>query len=310
MPTGTIFDLKRYAVHDGPGIRVTVFLKGCPLRCRLCHNPESQSSGPELMYRPGLGELCPECRTEVEPLLLRGPEPPDFAWVRARLHPGCAAAFLAGAVERVGRLVEAGEVIAEAARDGVFFDRSGGGITFSGGEPLAQPDFLEAMLEACRDRGIHTTVDTSGHAEWAVVERLLPRVDLWLWDLKLVDPVRHRELTGIGPEGIQENLHRVAARGAAVVVRVPLLPGLNNSEEDLEALGALVAGLPTRYPVDILPYHRLGEDKYARLHREYARPGLSPPSPEEVDRAASILRSFDLEVTVRGRRTGEDHESE
>jgi pyruvate formate lyase activating enzyme len=310
MPTGTIFDLKRYAVHDGPGIRVTVFLKGCPLRCRLCHNPESQSNGPELMYRPGLGELCPSCRAEVEPLLLGGQQPPDFAWVRSHLHPDCATAFLAGAVERVGRRVEAGEVIAEAARDTVFFDRSGGGITFSGGEPLAQPDFLAAMLTACRDRDIHTTVDTSGQAEWATVERLLPLVDLWLWDLKLVDAVRHRELTGMDPEEIQENLRRVAEHGAAVMIRVPLLPGLNDSAEDLEALGTLVAGLPTRYPVDILPYHRLGEDKYARLHREYTRPGLSPPSPEEVARAASILRSFDLEVTVRGRRTGEDHESE
>jgi pyruvate formate lyase activating enzyme len=310
MPTGTIFDLKRFAVHDGPGIRVTVFLKGCPLHCRLCHNPESQSSGAELMYRPGLGELCPTCRAKLEPLLLGGPEPPDFTWVRQQLHPGCAAAFLAGAVERVGRVVEAEAVIAEATRDGVFFDQSGGGITFSGGEPLAQPDFLEAMLEACRSRGIHTTVDTSGHTEWATVERLLPLVDLWLWDLKLVDAARHRELTGVDPEEIQENLRRVAGHGAAVVVRIPLLPGFNDSEEDLRALGTLVAGLPARYPVDILPYHRLGEDKYARLHREYARPGLSPPSPEEVALAASILRSFDLEVTVRGRRTGEEHESE
>ncbi len=298
--SGRVFDIKRFALHDGPGVRVTVFLKGCPLRCLLCHNPESQTASSEVMSRPGRGELCADCLAWLRSRLLSDGPLPAYREVLEALHPACATAYLAGAVERVGRTLPAGAVREAVLRDEVFFAASGGGVTFSGGEPLAQPEFLEAMLRLARDHSLHTTVDTSGHADQAVCERLLPLVDRWLYDLKLIDPGQHRDLTGVDPSDIQRNLHGLAEAGAEVVVRLPLLPGLNDDRETLEAIGTFVAGLPMRYPVDLLPYHRLGEDKYARLHRGYARPGLAPPTPEAVARAADVLSDRGLDVTVRG----------
>ncbi len=301
MPTGIIFNIKRFAVHDGPGIRTTVFFKGCPLRCLPCHNPESQSFGYEVFLRPERGDLCPRCRqTACAAALTDDGTWEDLPRLAAGMCPGCAEALLAGAVERVGRKVDPATLLDELERDRVFFERSGGGVTLSGGEPLAQPEFLFEVLRACRERGLHTCVDTSGAAPTEVVTEVAELADLILFDVKAVSPRLHLRLTGITPEPIQENLRFLCAHGVPLVVRVPLIPGWNDHEEEVDRLADRLSCLPGPPAVDILPYHRIGRDKYGRLRRALPLPDAFPPSPSAVGRTAARLESRGLRVQVRG----------
>jgi len=192
------------------------------------------------------------------------------------------------------------EVLAAIERDLAFYEESGGGVTFSGGEPLAQPAFLAALLSACHERGIHTAVDTCGFSTWAVLDGVRGWVDLFLYDLKVMDSDRHRQLTGVSNELILYNLRALSAAAHSTVVRVPLIPGLNDDEANIRAIGSFVAALPYRYPIELLPYHRTAVDKYARLNRAYALGAITAPSPEQMAGAAAILKSFDLEIRMGG----------
>ncbi len=304
MSTGTIFDIKKFAIHDGPGVRTTVFLKGCPLGCWLCHNPEGQSSEVELMLRLGRCNRCGDC---VEAC------PRDAISLNANavlvdrhrcdLCGACVDVCLPGALELAGREVGVGEVMAEIEQDGVYYDQSGGGVTFSGGEPLAQPTFLLALLRACKERGIRTALDTSGHAAPGVFRRIARYVDLFLYDLKLMSEERHREFSGVRVGPIHDNLRWLARQNASVVVRFPLLPGINDDAENVRATGEFLASLAILFPVDVLPYHRMGVDKYARLDRGYRMPELQPPSREGMGEVVRQLRGYGLHVTVRGEET-------
>lgn len=303
MRVGTIFDIQKFAIHDGPGVRTTVFLKGCPLGCWLCHNPESQSFEPELIVRDGRCDGCGDCLEACaqDAISLNGTTV-RIDRSRCDLCGACVDVCLSEAIELVGREVTVAEVMEEIERDVVYYDESGGGVTFSGGEPLSQAEFLLDLLRACRARGIRTAVDTCGHVAGDVFRRIAGEADLFLFDLKVMDDERHREFTSVGVESIHENLRWLAEQGLQFVVRFPLLPGINDDDDNLRAMGAFLASLPSRPAVDILPYHRAGTDKYERLGRQPRLPEMRPPSDEAVEAVARRLADFGLHVTVRGER--------
>ena len=259
MGQGNIFKIKRYALHDGPGIRTTVFLKGCPLSCRWCHNPEGIDPRPQFMSRP----------------------------------------TSSGTVEEtMGRAMDPDELMAIIEKDVLFYDESGGGVTFSGGEPLAQPDFLEAALAACQRREIHAELDTSGFAPTAILERLLPRLQLVLFDLKIMDDDQHRQYTGVSNRPILDNLHRVAASRTPLRIRVPLVPGITDAFENLDLIARFAVTLERVQGIDLLPFHRIGEAKYRRLG--LAAPTIEPPSPEQVASAKHQFESAGFDVSIGG----------
>jgi len=297
---GIIFDIKRFAIHDGPGVRTTVFLKGCPLRCWSCHNPEGQDSQPEIFVRPERCNACGDCLAACEAGAVSLDESLTVSRERCDLCGSCVDACIPGALQIAGRTVSVQEVMAEIERDVVFYDESGGGATFSGGEPLAQPTFLTDLLVACRRRSIPTAVDTSGYAPRSVFATILPLVDLFLYDLKLLDAERHREFTGMSNSVIVQNLEWLARRGGDVVVRLPLLSGVNDDPGNVDSLGQLLAGLPRRYPVDILPYHNIGSDKYSKLGRSYKMGRAKPPSRDTVAAVARALMKHGLDITIKG----------
>jgi pyruvate formate lyase activating enzyme len=192
------------------------------------------------------------------------------------------------------------EVMAQVERDRAFYDESGGGVTFSGGEPLLQRDFTLALLQACKEQDIHTAVDTSGFASWQVLDRIRPFVDVFLYDLKLIDTVRHQAFTGVSNALILQNLRALAELGHTITVRVPIIPGINDDNETLGQIGAFVAALPRLSSVSILPYHQAGVEKYRRLHQEYKLPDTRPPSDERMAEIAHVLQGFGLQVKIGG----------
>jgi pyruvate formate lyase activating enzyme len=301
MSSGFIFDIKRFAIHDGPGVRTTVFFKGCSLRCWACHNPEGQERAPDLMLREERCNLCGDCvelcaqhavSLEGETLLIDR--------VKCDLCGRCAEECLTGAIELAGREATAAEVMQQIERDTVYYDEGGGGVTFSGGEPLFQPGFLLTLLRACKRREIATTLDTCGYAPRRVIEAVYPLVDLFLYDLKLIDNDRHREFTDVPNGPILGNLRWLAGVAAPVIVRFPLLPEVNDDEANVRALGEFLAELATLYPVDVLPYHRIGVDKYERLSRPYRLEQAETPPDATVATTVRVLEEFGLQVTVRG----------
>jgi len=266
QPTGCVFKIQKYSIHDGPGIRTTVFLKGCPLNCWWCHNPES---------------ISPEIET-------------------AAAGAGHAPGTSSGREERIGREMAVSLVAAEADKDRLFYEESGGGVTLSGGEPLMQPGFTLALARAFSELDLHVALDTSGHGSPQVLEELLELADLVLYDLKLVDPEAHQHFTGVGNELILENLHRLDAARVPYRIRFPVIPGITESETALEQLAELLAQLHRRPAVDLLPYHPSAEAKYERLGQAYRLRGLKPPSPERMTTIASLFRRYGLEAHIGG----------
>jgi pyruvate formate lyase activating enzyme len=298
LSRGIVFDIRRFSIHDGPGIRTTVFFKGCPLQCAWCHNPESQSAEPELIVRPNRCLRCGACVEACpEDAIRMGAEGPCTDRARCEQCGLCVDACFSGAREMAGREMPAAQVMAEIERDRPFYDESGGGATFSGGEPLLQPEFLLELLQTCRAGGIHTALDTCGYAPWAVLDRIRPYVNLFLYDVKTLDDRKHRALTGVSNERILRNLRALGAGGAAIVVRVPVIPGVNDENGEMRAIGALAAELPSVVRIALLPYHRIGVEKYGRIAREYSLPELQPPSQEQIAALAQMLRqNFGLPV--------------
>ncbi|MFH2103753.1 MAG: glycyl-radical enzyme activating protein [Chloroflexota bacterium] len=295
-PSGKIFDIKRYSINDGPGIRTTVFFSGCPLDCRWCHNPEGRSRQSELLYRAcrcircgACAAACPEGAIKVEAAILTD----RAACIGCQ---SCIDVCFTDARQFAGRSATITQVMAIVLRDMPFYEESDGGATFSGGEPLGQLDFLAALLKSCRENGIHTIVDTSGYAGWDAFERILRDVDIFLYDIKLMDDCRHQEVAGVSNRLILENLRKLSASGARIVVRMPLVPGINDGEENTRQLGIFLSGLPLLPEVEILPYHASAEEKYAAMDREYRLAGLKPPNPEQTRQVESILRSYRLNV--------------
>jgi pyruvate formate lyase activating enzyme len=303
VTTGTIFDIKKFAIHDGPGVRTTVFFKGCPLGCWLCHNPESQAFEPELMLRDGRCDRCGDCIDVCEPIAISLNETAvHIDRARCDLCGNCVDVCLPEAIEIAGRQVTPEEVMREIEKDFVYYDESDGGVTFSGGEPLSQADFLVDLLALCKARGIRTAVDTCGYLAHDIFRMVAANVDLFLYDLKIIEDCRHTEFTGYSNQSIHENLRWLADNERPVIVRFPLLPGINDDEENVGALAILVSSLSNRYPVDVLPYHKAGVDKYARLDKEHRLPELDPPTEERIEQVVRQLKEYELQVTVRGER--------
>ncbi len=297
---GKILRIERFAIHDGPGIRTTVFLKGCPLRCTWCHSPESQLLQPEFMPRPERCVRCMGCNTvcphhAVRPAAEGGPVAPEACDTCG----ACAEACPTGARELVGRTMSVDALMAEIERDRIFYDESDGGVTFSGGEPLMQPAFLREIVFACRTSGIHVAVDTCGHADTGALVDVARDTDLFLFDLKMMDEERHRAYTGASNVRILQNLERLAAIHDNILVRFPFIPGVNDDDENVREMGAFLASLKlTR--VDVLPYHRAGIAKYDRLQRPYQLPDTQPPSTDQVTHAVRLLESCGLIVRPGG----------
>lgn len=296
-----IFDIERFSIHDGPGIRTTVFLKGCPLSCMWCHNPESQTPKQEIMFREHRCIRCGACLTACpEHVISQSDGLIITDMIKCTVCGDCVQVCQTEAREIIGHQVTVAEVITEIEKDIAFYDESGGGVTFSGGEPLMQPDFLLALLQGCKERDIHTAVDTSGLANWKTVQRIAEYVDLFLYDLKLIDDARHRQFTGISNELILANLRSLALPGRTIMVRVPIIPGLNDNPEDIAQLGQFVLSLAHRPPISILPYHKAGVNKYARLNKPYALPETQPPPDGRVAEIMTTLQELGLEVRTGG----------
>jgi pyruvate formate lyase activating enzyme len=301
LVTGIVFDIKKFSIHDGPGIRTTVFFKGCPLSCWWCHNPEGQSPAPELVLRES---RCIRCGACLE-VCAQGAISWDGDVVstdreKCILSGACVEVCYAEAREMVGQEMTVAQVMAEIERDIAFYDQSGGGATFSGGEPLLQRDFLLALLRACREEEIHTAVDTCGFAAWETLDSIRRHVDLFLYDLKLMDEARHRKFTGVSNELILKNLQRLSAQGHSIFLRVPIIPGINDDAENIRQIGTFAAALPHLKRVDILPYHRAAAEKYHRLNKIYSLPETRPPSDEKMAEITQILRGFGLQVKTGG----------
>jgi pyruvate formate lyase activating enzyme len=261
MTEGTIFKIKKYALHDGPGIRTTVFLKGCPLSCRWCHNPEGLDPRPQTMSRrTSSGEID----------------------------------------ETVGTVIEVEALTREIEKDSLFYDESGGGVTFSGGEPLAQPQFLEAVLAACNHLEIHAALDTSGFAPAAVLDQILPRLQLVLFDLKIMDALHHQRYTGVSNRIILENLKRIGNSQTPVRIRVPLIPGITDSDGNIGEIVRFASALKTIQGVDLLPFHRIGGEKYRRLGMIDSTAEINPPVPGRVAAIKNRFESAGLTVSIGG----------
>jgi pyruvate formate lyase activating enzyme len=298
--SGIVFDVQRCSFHDGPGIRTTVFFKGCPLRCRWCHNPEGISSALEIVHAPARCLGCGSCRDACprpEGPLARGRRLGDDG---CSACARCAEACPSGARRIAGRTASVGGLLAEIRRDLSVFEESGGGVTFSGGEPMAQAAFLRACLDACRSAGVSTAVETCGFAAREVAVSVAERADLLLWDVKHLDPERHRELTGVPLEPILANLRAIAEVGTPVWLRVPVVPGLNDGEDDLRAVARLAAAHPCVRRVSLLPYHRSGASKLSRLGRDDVLAGVTTPTAERMQELAALFAGTGRETTIGG----------
>ncbi len=299
---GTIFNVQRGSFHDGPGIRTTVFLKGCPLRCPWCHNPEGISSAPEVLWSVARCQSCGSCKAACP--RGEGPLPAGAALGSdgCTACRACVEACPSAAREIAGRTVTVGEVVAEALRDRAVYEESGGGVTFSGGEPLAQPAFLLAALETCREEGLHVALDTCGFAARETVLAANALVDLLLWDVKTLDPKRHREQTGVPLEPILENLAAVSRAGARIWLRLPVIPGVNDDSESVARAAALAGRTRGVERVGLLPYHSTASGKRERLARAQvpALAAAASPSPERMAGLAALFAPTGIPVTIGG----------
>ncbi|HEX7474758.1 MAG TPA: glycyl-radical enzyme activating protein [Dehalococcoidales bacterium] len=303
MTQGTVFDIQTYSLHDGPGIRTLVFLKGCPLACVWCQNPESQHRQPEvLLYEEkciGCSQCVPVCPSGAIQILN------GKSHTRRNLCKGCGKCVIACPNEArtlAGRTMSAEEIFQEVKKDEIFYKRSGGGVTLSGGEPLAQAEFSSAILRLCKQAGLHTAIETSGMAAWETFKQVLDYTDLVLYDLKQKDSPAHQKCTGVPNDLIIENVKRIRQEYAIpITARIPIVPGYNADQKNIEATANfIVTELGRATKVNILAYHRLGEAKYDRLEKAGSGISITPPTGELMADLQKIVEAFGLTVSIGG----------
>lgn len=295
---GLVFNIQKFSLHDGEGIRTLIFLKGCPLTCRWCSNPEGQSFSPELAYNIEKCIGLSECDRCIGACGRNAVSPGEDGRIRIDRKlcdqcGKCADVCPAKALEIVGRYMTAKEVVSAVEEDGGFYVRSGGGLTLSGGEPLSQPEFAFDILKTAKRRGLDTAVETSGICPWEVIETIGPYVDHIFYDIKCVDPLKHKQATGLSNEAILENYQKLRACFPLlpITVRTPVVPGFNDSVGEIESIKQFIqrSGLPARY--ELLSYHRFGESKYAKLGLTYKMHGIEPPGGarmKQLNKAATL----------------------
>ena len=271
-----IFDIQRCSYVDGPGIRTTVFFKGCNLRCAWCHNPESQSPNPQLLFYKNRCTGCGKCKEKCAYFL-----------EKCDLCGKCALYCPSDAREICGKEYTVDEIVCEIVKDKAFYESSGGGVTFSGGECMLQIDFLTEILKVCKENGIHTAVDTAGHVPYDYFERILPYTDLFLYDVKCYESKKQKRYTGVGNEQILDNLKGLLSTDAHVWVRIPVIPTVNDSPEEMESIRDMLRSFGTPEKVELLPYHAMGEHKYTAIGKEAIT--FSVPSEEKMTRLKNIF---------------------
>ena len=300
VTTGTIFNIQRYSIHDGPGIRTTVFLKGCPLNCWWCQNPESQTDKQEMIFWEDRCIGCALCSINCPSGAISMKDGKPVTNRNECIMCGkCSRICPARAREIMGSKVSVDDVIKEIEKDLIFYEESGGGATFSGGEPLSQSEFLGALLDGCKEKKIHTAVDTSGYIPWKILERLNSKIDLFLYDLKIMDDKRHKKYTGVSNKLILENLKKLSLVHHNIFIRFPIIPGINDDDQNIREMGEFLSSLKIAQ-INLLPYHFMGIDKYKRLERIYKLADIHSPSKEKLSDISTILRNFNLKVKLGG----------
>lgn len=301
MPTEGIFDLRLYSIHDGPGIRTTVFFKGCPLQCAWCHNPESQHFVPELLLLPNRCIGCGACMLVCPNGAISRK---DGAVVtdrsRCTVCGECVPVCFADARQLVGSAYDIDDAMALIDADARFYGQSGGGVTFSGGEPMNQPDLLLPLAKRCKANGYHTALDTSGYAPWTTFEQILPYIDLVLYDLKLMDEARHQHFTGVSNKLILDNLRKLAAMEIDLWLRLPLVPGITDTEENLSATAAFLNSLPRKLKLSILLYHNVAAAKYTNLGIAFSLPDVPAPDQSCIDEVLAFFTKAGITVQQGG----------
>jgi pyruvate formate lyase activating enzyme len=311
--TGLIFNIQRFSIHDGPGIRTTVFFKGCSLRCFWCHNPEGRHARPEIQYFPerciGCGECLDRCPNQAHTLK------EEFHLYLRELCKNCGICTetcYANALELIGKYMTVDEVMEEILRDRMFYETSSGGVTLSGGEPVLQPQFAKVILMQCKEQGLHTAIETCGNYQWQQLESVLPFTDLIMMDLKTIDPIKHKSACGDSNEQILANAKRLALTDKPTIFRTPIVPTINDTFEDVGAIVKFVRNLVelrlkhnngqgrwAEIQFELLPFHRLAADKYRSLGLEYRARNLEPPTKERMQELAKIAEIEGVEVLVK-----------
>ena len=298
---GTVFAIKRYAIHDGPNIRTTIFLKGCPLSCQWCHNPEGLEREITMLWNRekcvGCGECIERCPSQSLTRETNGLRRHKKLCSCCRK---CAAICPALAHESTGWEASVSEIMVEIKKDIPFYDQSGGGVTFSGGEPLMQPQFLLALLRACGELGIHRVVDTSAYVKTELLLDIADHAEMFLIDLKHMDSDMHRVYTGVPNELILHNIEVLARRGKAIHIRIPLIEGVNSDDENIRLSAEFLAALPGIEHVDLLPYHDIATGKYTKLGQGEKNIHFAPMTTEKVMHCTKILTEKNLKVQVGG----------
>jgi len=294
---GLVFNIQRFSVHDGPGIRTTVFMKGCPLSCLWCSNPESQDFGPQLMTRDIKCSGCGACAQSCPQSAIRiGTHGRHIDWDRCDQCLKCVDACQYGALARSGNKMGVEAVLEEVMRDRLFYKNSGGGITVSGGEPLLQSEFTGALLQACKIEGLHTAVDTTGYVAWSKIQQVAPWADLMLWDIKHLDPLEHERATGVGNQLILENVKRASAL-TRIWLRIPLIAGFNDGDDHMLAVIALALKINAK-KISLLPYHEGGRSKNDQIGRAYPYIGDHAPTDERVSRLKTMINDAGIDVGI------------
>ncbi len=301
MQTGLIFDIKRYAIHDGPGIRTTVFFKGCPFSCWWCHNPEGLEGSPQVLYSKERCVGCGHCANLCPSGALR-PAPGGVVSEPALCENcgTCALICPAEARELAGKYLSVANLMEIIEKDVIFYDESGGGVTFSGGEPLLQANFLLELLKASGRRDIHRAIDTTGYADTSILMEIAREAELFLFDIKLMDPQKHKQYTGVSNRKILHNLERLARETVEITIRIPLIPGINDDDENITRTGTYISRLPGVENVDILPYHEAARYKYLKINANYYTKNILAPDGDRLSAVAQRLESFGLKVKIGG----------